>query len=62
MPAIESDRIYTKSETAQILRVSEVTLDRMYRQGGGPARLKLSPARVGYYGHAIIKYLEPTAA
>jgi len=61
MSTIEDGKIYTKSETAQILRVSEVTLDRMHRRGIGPVRVKLSPARFGYFGQAIREYLQAAA-
>ena len=40
--------LITRKELATLLRVSIPTIDRMCRAGGGPARVRLSPRRVGY--------------
>jgi predicted DNA-binding transcriptional regulator AlpA len=48
LQSLYADRIISESEACVLLGVSADTLQRRSRRGEGPARLKLSPRRVGY--------------
>lgn len=41
--------VLTEAETAQLTRLSARTLQRLAEDGRGPARIKLSARRIGYW-------------
>ena len=45
---VPDEALLSKKPTSQLLNVSEDTLDRMHQAGRGPARIQVSPRRVGY--------------
>ena len=55
-------RIISEHEAAAIYGVSPDTLQRRARRGEGPARLKLSPRRVGYRLGDILADIEAKKA
>ena len=56
------DRIYTRRETAERLRVSVRTLTRMERAKKLPPRIRLSDRIYGYRASAIENYLDARTA
>ncbi len=56
------DRIYTRRETAERLRVSVRTLTRMERDKKLPPRIRLSDRIYGYRASAIESYLDARTA
>jgi predicted DNA-binding transcriptional regulator AlpA len=56
------NRIISEPEAAAMYGISEDTLQRRARRGEGPARLKLSPRRVGYRLGDILADIEAKTA
>jgi predicted DNA-binding transcriptional regulator AlpA len=57
-----SNRILTKREAAERLRISERNLDRLCLAGGGPRKIQLSPRRVGILEREIDALIERLAS
>ena len=49
--------VVTKVQACKITSLSEDTLDRLYKRGEGPPRVKLSVRRIGYPMGGIRKWL-----
>jgi predicted DNA-binding transcriptional regulator AlpA len=52
------DYVVTEAEAAGILGISKDTLRRQFREGQAPARVRMSPSRIGYRLSAIYQFLE----
>lgn len=50
--------VLTKSQTCALTNLSEDTLSRLHQRGDGPARVQLSPRRVGYTVGALRTWLQ----
>lgn len=57
--ALEAPRpeILTEAEAAQLTRLSARTLQRLAEDGRGPARIKLSARRIGYWKRDVEAWL-----
>ena len=49
--------VLSKTQACALMNLSEDTLNRLYRRGEGPARVQLSPRRVGYTVGAVRDWL-----
>ena len=58
----EIDRVVSRDETAQLLRVSIRTLRRMELAGNAPPRVTLTSRLFGYRASDIQKFLESLSA
>lgn len=56
------DRILTRREAAELLRISERTLDRLAATECGLRRIRLSPRRIGFRASEISAYAQREAA
>ncbi len=54
-------RILTAAETAERLRLSLRTLERITRSGDGPPKIRLSRNRVGYAESDVTAWIESRA-
>ena len=50
--------VLTKAEVCALTKISDDTMTRLHRRGEGPARVQLSPRRVGYTVGALRVWLE----
>ncbi len=58
LPGLPDHAVLSKQQACTIMCMSEDTLSRLHRRGEGPARIQLSPRRVGYSVSAIRNWLQ----
>jgi predicted DNA-binding transcriptional regulator AlpA len=58
---LDTDQVFNRQEVARFCGFSVQTLDRLWRVGRGPARVQLSPRRLGATGRSILAYLNRSA-
>jgi prophage regulatory protein len=59
--SLDIDRVVSEAEAAEIIGYSKDTLRREFRAGRAPARVRLSPRRIGYRLSTIYAFLEARA-
>lgn len=58
----QNNRILTKKEAAERLRLSDRSLDRLCESDSGLRKIQLSPRRVGFLEREIDAFIEKCAA
>jgi predicted DNA-binding transcriptional regulator AlpA len=58
LPHLPDHVVLSKQQACSITSLSEDTLGRLHRRGEGPARIQLSPRRVGYTVGALRSWLQ----
>lgn len=56
--AADLDIVLNNQETAQMMRVSTRTLDRLCETGEAPPRIQLTGRRVGYWRRDVLAWLQ----
>jgi predicted DNA-binding transcriptional regulator AlpA len=56
------DSLLTPSEVAQVLRVSEKTIERWRSKGTGPRHIKVGPRRVAYRVAEVLAFTQIAGA
>jgi predicted DNA-binding transcriptional regulator AlpA len=51
-------KVLSRPEVIALLGVSKVTFDRIEARGAGPAKIQLSPRRIGYRVSAVRAWLD----
>lgn len=62
IPLAPEPAILTEAEAAQLTRLSARTLQRLAEDGRGPARVKLSTRRIGYWKRDVEVWLAARTA
>jgi predicted DNA-binding transcriptional regulator AlpA len=60
--SLDSDRLISPAMAAEMMGLSLATLHRMWRQGGGPRRIQISPRRLGVRLRDLKAFLDARAA